>query len=217
MDELINRHYAVPLNYGLADKMKLVIDEWGCWHPDGSGPSKGYNLFEQQSTMRDAVVAAITLNIFNNNSKKIKMANVAQLCNNLHSLFLSAGNKLITTPTYHVFDMYKAHMGAECLSTVVTDNSGSIDQRISVSASRKGGFVTLTAANLSISEDVNIDIELLGADMPDSFSVTVLYSDEPRAHNTFECPDKVVPTVTEYRGSIITLPRASVVSVKFKV
>ena len=217
MDELINRHYAVPLNYGLGNKMKLVIDEWGCWHPDGSGPSKGYNLFEQQSTMRDAMVSALTLNIFNNNADKILMANVAQLCNNLHALFLSGKEHLITTPTYHVFDMYKAHMGAECLSTLVTDNSGSIDKRISVSASKKDGKITLTAANYSLTEDVECEIDILGAGAPEKCSVTLLRANDVREHNTFDEPNTVIPTAYESSSASITIPHSSIVSVTFNI
>ena len=119
MQTLIERHYATTLSYGLQNIMPLVIDEWGCWHPDGSGPSKGYNLFEQQSTMRDAIVSALTLNIFNNNASKILMANVAQLCNNLHALFLSGKENLITTPTYHVFDMYNSEYAYNTLKSAI--------------------------------------------------------------------------------------------------
>ena len=79
--------------------------------PAPNNPSGVQNLFEQQSTMRDAMVTALNLNIFNNNAEKIKMANVAQLVNNLHCLFLAGGEHCITTPTYHIFDMMKWHQG----------------------------------------------------------------------------------------------------------
>lgn len=100
MEEILNRHWSIIKGYGMEEHAKLVIDEWGCWHPDGSGPSRGGNLFEQQSTMRDAAVTALSLNIFNNNCEKIRMANVAQLVNNLHALFLASGENCIVTPTY---------------------------------------------------------------------------------------------------------------------
>ena len=217
IQELIDRHYAVPVNYGLTDKMKLVIDEWGCWHPDGSGPSKGYNLFEQQSTMRDAVVAALTLNIFNNSAQKILMANVAQLCNNLHALFLSGDHNCIVTPTYHVFDMYKAHQGAECIRTLLSDNHDKLSHMLSASASKKDNVITLTVANLSLTEDAVCDIELLGAKVCGKMTVTTLSSDDARAHNTFENPNTVTPVTAECDGTSLTVAPASVASITLKV
>jgi alpha-N-arabinofuranosidase len=217
MEELINRHYATTLSYGLQNIMPLVIDEWGCWHPDGSGPSHGYNLFEQQSTMRDAMVSALTLNIFNNNADKILMANVAQLCNNLHALFLSGKEHLITTPTYHVFDMYKAHMGADAIRSLVSDNEGEIDKRISVSASKKDGKITLTAANYSLTEDVECEIDILGAAAPEKCSVTLLGANDVREHNTFDEPNTVTPTAYESSSASITIPHSSIVSVTFNI
>lgn len=216
MDELIERHYAVGVNYGIAKRLPLVIDEWGCWHPDGSGPSRGYNLFEQQSTMRDAIVAALTLNIFNNQSKKILMANVAQLCNNLHALFLSGGKNLITTPTYHVFDMFKGHMGAECLR-VLTEGDGTeaIENRVSVSASRKEGRILVTAANFSLGEDAELDLTLLGARAKGEATVTLLTADDVHSHNTFEQPDAVTPVTFSAPAGKITIPKASVAAISF--
>ena len=134
---------------------KLVIDEWGCWHPDGSGPSIGENLFEQQSTMRDAMVTALTLNIFNKHCDKIRMANVAQLVNNLHALFLARGEHCITTPTYHVFDMYKEHQGAESIVVTVTNNED-FESSVTVSASVKDNKTLITIGNLSCTEDSEI-------------------------------------------------------------
>lgn len=215
MQTLIERHYATTLSYGLQNIMPLVIDEWGCWHPDGSGPSKGYNLFEQQSTMRDAIVSALTLNIFNNNADKILMANVAQLCNNLHALFLSGKENLITTPTYHVFDMYKEHMGADCIRALVSDNGGAVGERISVSASKKDGKVTLTVANYSLTDNTECEIDILGIQMPEKCSVTLLTAPDPRMHNTFENPTAIAPTTYESDSAHITVPRASIVSVTF--
>ena len=209
METLIDRHYAVGVNYGIADKLPLVIDEWGCWHPDGSGPSEGYNLFEQQSTMRDAMVAALTLNIFNNNASKICMANVAQLCNNLHSLFLSGGDKCITTPTYHVFNMYKEHQGAECLR-VLTEKS----DRFSVSASRKNGKILITAANYSLYDALELDIDVLGASVAADAIVTTLSASDVRLHNTFDCPDRLVPKSSACGIENIVIPAAGIAAIE---
>lgn len=214
MEEILERHAAITHGYGTQERMKLVIDEWGCWHPGGSGPSKGYNLFEQQSTMRDAVIAALTLNIFNNHANKIKMANVAQLCNNLHCLFLAGGEKCIVTPSYHVFDMYKEHQDGECLRTLISDQEDSRGQ-ISASASIKDHVLKITIANLSCEEDATVTPSILGMEESiASVRVTVLAADDMRAHNTFEKPDTVIPvsyTLQDLSEPII-LPKAGVVA-----
>ncbi|MBE6608329.1 MAG: alpha-N-arabinofuranosidase [Ruminococcaceae bacterium] len=217
MEDLIVRHYAGAQAKRMDGKLKLVIDEWGCWHPDGSGPSKGYNLFEQQSTMRDAMVSAITLNIFNNHCEKIKMANVAQLCNNLHALFLAGGEHCITTPTYHVFKMYKEHQGADAVRCVTENNS---DRRsaISVSASEKNGYVTVTLANRSCTDDAEISLESLGASVEANAKAMLLAEDDMHAHNTFEDPERV--TIKEIDVDVskpITIPKAGIMSISIKL
>ncbi len=215
MESIIERNWQIICAYGQQDKLKLVIDEWGCWHPENSGPSKGANLFEQQSTMRDAMVTALTLNIFNNHCEKIKMANVAQLVNNLHALFLSCGEDCITTPTYHVFDMYKEHQGAECIQTVVTDND-IIENSLSVSASIKDGKTLVTIGNLSCVEDAEIVLEAAGMDIPETAEAVLLYNDDIHAHNTFDKPDNVVPTemVIDIKKPIL-IPKAGILAIRF--
>ena len=217
MEEIINRHYGTAMSYKMEKNLKLVIDEWGCWHPEGSGPSKGYNLFEQQSTMRDAVISAITLNIFNNHCDKIRMANVAQLCNNLHCLFLAGGENCIVTPTYHVFDFYKDHQGATAIETVVEDNED-IHSRVSVSASVKDGKLLVTMANLSCTEDTELSLAMLGGAVKGSASVQLLSADDMHAHNTFEDPEAVKPkSYTADLAKPIALPKASVMAISVEL
>lgn len=215
MEKIIMRNWSIICGHGMQDSAKLVIDEWGCWHPDGSGPSKGYNLFEQQSTMRDAAVTALTLNIFNNHCDKIRMANVAQLVNNLHCLFLAGGEHCIETPTYYVFDMFKEHQGANAIETFVTDNDD-FASSVSVSASVKDGKTLLTVANLSCTEDTEISLESIGKDIPDHAEATLLYADDMHAHNTFEAPD----TVTSSQIAVdptkpFIIPKAGIVAIRF--
>lgn len=217
MEELIIRHHAVVRGYGMQKKLPLVIDEWGCWHPEGSGPSRGKNLFEQQSTMRDAVISALTLNIFNNHCEKIRMANVAQLCNNLHCLFLAGSEHCIVTPTYHVFELFRPHQGGTALRTLVSGN-GDFRRAVSVSASVKDGKLTLTAANLSCEESAEIAPVLLGGTLPDRADCVLLTSGDVRDHNSFEEPEKVAPTeFTQDPGKGFVLPPASVLRVEFDV
>ena len=209
MEDIILRHHGTSMSYAMEDKLKLVIDEWGCWHAEGSGPSKGYNLFEQQSTMRDALVAATTLNIFNRHADKIRMANLAQVANNIQCLFLTEGEKFTVTPTYHVFDMYKGHQGATSLDTVVSDNTD-VKSRVTVSASEKDGKLLITLANYCL-EDTEIELDILGVTASKTAKATVLRCDNIRACNTFDEPDRIAPVSMEIDlGPTVTLPAASV-------
>lgn len=227
MEEILKRHWSIVEAYGMEEHAKLVIDEWGCWHQDGSGPSKGYNLFEQQSSMRDAVVAALTLNIFNNHCEKILMANVAQLVNNLHALFLSSGENCIVTPTYHIFDLYQGHQGATAIRTAVAKEKMSFTgkdgekeeiETLSVSASHKDGTVTVTIANLSADEDAVLCLAPVGAELENTAEIKVLADSDYHAHNTFEEPERVsVKTLTVDTGENIVVPKAGVVMLQAKI
>ena len=212
MREIIDRHWSTVVSYGMENQAKLCIDEWGCWHPGGTGPSKGANLFEQQVTMRDAVVSALTLNIFNQNCDKIKLCATAQLVNNLHTLFLAHDADCICTPNYHVFNMYKGHQGGDGLEAFATDND------VTVSASEKDGALTLTAANLSCRRDVELDVNLYGKEY-DSADIVTLANDDLRAHNTFDAPEAVAPTlahIDSFDGRI-ELARGSVMAITVKL
>ena len=192
MEEIITRNWNIICGHDMQESCRLVVDEWGCWHPDGSGPSKGYNLFEQQSTMRDAMVSALTLNIFNNHCDKVRMANAAQLVNNLHCCFLAAGRHCITTPTYHVFDLYKEHQGAQAFHVAVTDNEV-FESSVTVSASVKDGKTLLTVGNLSCTEEAVLQLCAVGEELPETAVLRLLANDDLHAHNTFENPEAVRP------------------------
>jgi len=229
MQELITRHWSYVRAYGLQNRTKLYIDEWGAWHKDGTGPTKGYNLFEQQSSMRDALVSTIYLNIFNNNCEKIDMTNVAQLVNNLHCLFLSEGENCITTPTYHVFDMFKTHMGGECLRTENTAGTaehigprGEKHQlsKLTSSASIKDGVLTVTVGNTCHDKDIPFSLELSGLKVTGDGEITTLQGDSICAHNTFDDPDHVTPVTKALKVSEvdnITIPAASVIAIRMPV
>ena len=212
LDDMIRRHSAAMELHDPEKRVKIIVDEWGCWHPGGSGPSKGYNLFEQQSTMRDGVITALSLNAFNNHCDRVVMANVAQLCNNLHCLFLTGGENAIVTPTYWVFHMYKNHMGASHIRTAIEGGG------LSASASEKDGKTTLTIANLSYDEGCEIELTSFGGrELPEEAVLTVLGGD-PHSHNSFDAPETVKPSdpvKTEKKDGkfVITMPAASVASV----
>ena len=219
MEELINKHWAGVVAYGMEGKGKLCIDEWGCWHPGGSGPSAGYNLFEQQSTMRDAAVSALTLNIFNKHCDKIMLATVAQLVNNLHCLFLSGGENCVCTPTYHIFDMYKGHQGAQSIDAIAecAKCENGLDA-LSVSASVKDGTLLVTAANLTADQDLTVKLEAFGGEMAKEAGITILGDGDIRAYNDFEHPDRVKPvTTTGAWDGTVTIPRGGVAAITVKI
>lgn len=201
-----------------ARKIGLIVDEWGCWHKEGSGPSAGGNLFEQQSTMRDALAAAMTLNIFNRHCDKVVMANVAQLVNNLHSLFLAGGGNLVCTPNYHVFSMMREHQGAQCVRTAVkTRRIAGVDE-ISASCSVKDGRTLLTVVNANCAKSAEAELRLHGASFAGPAERTVLTA-APEAHNTFDAPDAVRPVSDTFAASgqsiSLALPAASVTCIRF--
>ena len=209
MQELIDRHWAAAVSYGMEDKARLCIDEWGCWHDDKTDLIAENHLFEQQSTMRDAVISALTLNIFNRNCEKIRLCAVAQLVNNLHALFLAHEDKCIRTPTYHVFDMFKAHMGAEAIEVIAPDG-------ISASASVKNGTMTVTLANTTPDRDITLSLTAFGMDGAGSAEIATLGTGDLHAHNTFDCPEAVTihrETRARFDGEL-TLPRGTVAMVR---
>src|SRR5258706_24631 len=138
MEELIVQQRALMDHFDPQRRINLIIDEWGTWHPPTPGRNPAF--LWQQNTLRDAFVAAITLNIFNRHADKVAMANIAQTVNVLQALLLTENGKVIRTPTYHVYDLYKNHQGARAIR--LESNSD-----LNVSASMKNTTLTLTAVN----------------------------------------------------------------------
>ena len=150
MDELVSRHDDIMTRFDPEKRVGLIVDEWGCWFDVEPGTNPGF--LYQQNTMRDAMVAAITLNIFNRHCDRVIMANLAQTVNVLQSVLLTEGDKVVLTPTYHVFDLYKAHQDAREIDCFVECKAigGDWEQAgITASASEKEGVITVTLANLS--------------------------------------------------------------------
>jgi alpha-N-arabinofuranosidase len=192
-------------------RVKIVMDEWGAWYSKSSELSPHYNL-SQQNTMRDALLAGITLDIFQRHADKMAMANVAQTINCLHSLMLAEGDRFCLTPTFHVFRMYMPHMGAQSLRvnfaapaivnklaqvTAVGGNSayGSIDPATDLagltgSASISGKTVTLSVVNPHLRDALTTGIAIQGASIA-SARGTVLANADVHAHNDFDHPNAV--------------------------
>lgn len=218
MDELITKHSAIMDRYDPGKRVALVVDEWGVWHDVEPGTNPAF--LYQQNTLRDALVAGATLNIFNNHCDRVKMANIAQTINVLQSMILTDKEKMIVTPTYHVFDLYKVHQDAELLDTYLEgptagEGDSSIPQ-LSVSSSiDSDGVVHISLCNMSLSQDAEIRCDIRGMHVS-SVEGSILTASEMNAHNTFEKPDAVRPAdfdgaLLSGGGLMIQLPAKSVV------
>lgn len=198
MDRLCEMHGAVMDRYDPEKRVGLIVDEWGTWYDVEPGTNPGF--LYQQNTMRDAMVAALTLNIFNRHSDRVHMANLAQLANVLQSLVLTDGERMLLTPTYHVFDLFKAHQGATLLGSMSDTDELSSDgmrfPRVSHSASVNAeGRVHITLCNLSPDEAAPVSLRIDGQTM--ALEGAALLTGDMHAHNTFESPDAVRPRALE--------------------
>jgi len=220
MDSLITNHWNVMGEIDRAHRVKLVVDEWGSWYKPGTEINNTH-LLGQQSTMRDAVLAGLTLDTFHRHAEKIGAANIAQLVNCLQSLFIAHEDKFALTPTYHVFDMYAAHQKASAIRTVIsapaspyTRNGQAATMRgLNGSASLQGKALTLTVTNADLKNPREAEISVRGATIK-AVRGSNLVAGDPHAHNTFADPRRVEPkeiAVTQVRNPLVySFPPASV-------
>lgn len=220
MDEFIQKHAAVMDKYDPQKHVGLMVDEWGTWYDAEPGANQG--ALYQQNSLRDAVVAGLNLNIFNQHSDRVQMANIAQTVNVLQSVILTNKEKMIVTPTYHVFEMYKVHQGATLLPLDVTAPeytlSGSSIPAVHASASRdKSGKVHISIVNLDPNREGKISLRIVGAGPgPGPVTGRLLTATAMNSVNTFERPDAVHPTpfnAITVTGDLVTfkLPAKSIV------
>ena len=220
IDHVIEENSKVLDQFDPEKRMWLIIDEWGTWYPHEPGTNPEF--LYQQNSMRDAVVAALTLHIFQMHSDRVQMANIAQTVNVLQAMMLTDGEKMILTPTYHVFEMFKGHQDAtllpleiECGQYTSGDDSLPV---ISASASQaESGEILLTLCNLHPR-----DAQTVRCSLPEKrtseIDGVILAADEITAHNTFDRPDHVKPaafsgaSITDDGSLEIILPAASVVA-----
>jgi alpha-N-arabinofuranosidase len=184
-------------------RVDLLVDEWGGWYDVEPGTNPGF--LYQQNTMRDAMLAAATLNIFNNHADRVKMANIAQAINVLQAVILTDGEKMLLTPTYHVFRMYVPHHDATLvpLSFESPDyvHNGETLPAISASASRDStGNLHFSLVNIDDERSHEIELDVSGMDLS-SVGGEILTAEDVRQHNTFGAPDRVHPS--RYSGTTL--------------
>jgi alpha-N-arabinofuranosidase len=232
MEGIVTGHRAIMDRFDPERRIKLIVDEWGAWHPVEAGKPSG-GLY-QQNTIRDACVAALTLDIFHNHADKLYMANIAQMINVLQALLLVEDDQCIKTPTYHIFDLYRPHKSATAVRLVtmaetVSDGESSAEhcrrcypdkqpfslRAIQGSASVKDGILCVTAVNAHPTQPVDLEVTV-GQGQLETVEVVTLATGDIHDHNTFETPDKVTlsapVTVQACGGQVrIPMPAASVI------
>lgn len=223
MDELITRHSAIMDQYDPKKRVALIVDEWGTWFLTEPGTTPGF--LYQQNTMRDALVAALHLHIFHKHNERVQMTNIAQMVNVLQAMILTEGERMVLTPTYHVFEMFKVHQDAEALDVNVQCGSyeynGETLPQISLSASRaEDGHIHISACNIDPAQPVTVKVELRGTAGLAVGKGTLLAASGMGAHNTFAEPENVKPSEFKdftVEGSTVTmtLPPVSVAVVRF--
>ena len=191
MEELVRRHDEIMDRYDPQKRVGLIVDEWGAWHTVEEGTNPGF--LYQQSAMRDAMVAGLTLNVFNKHSDRVKMANIAQTINVLQSLALTDGEKMILTPTYYVFKMYKDHQENTLLGSYLTtknlpdkENTPQLTESASV---KEDGTIVSTVVNTSLTDEAEIACQV--ADFSVSSVSAEILCGKAHDHNSFDDPNAV--------------------------
>ena len=221
MKELIEKHATIMDEYDPKKEIGMMVDEWGCWYDVEPGTNPGF--LYQQNTMRDALVAAINLNIFNKHCDRVKMACIAQLVNVLQSVILTEGAKMLLTPTYYIFRMFKYHQDAELLRSDLTGVDTIQNGEFSIPALQesvsvqKDGTITVTLANLSAEQSYPVEIAL--TEKKNRTVSAKILTGAMNAHNTFEEPDAVKEEsfegVAEKDGTLsLEIPACSVICLR---
>jgi alpha-N-arabinofuranosidase len=223
MDEFLTRHSAIMDKYDPQKRVGLMVDEWGTWYDPEPGRDMG--VLYQQNTLRDAVVAGINLNIFADHADRVKMANIAQVVNVLQAMILTDKERMILTPTYHVFHIYKVHQGATRVPVELSAPKYALGESsipsLSASASRdSAGQLHLSIVNLDPNRAAEVTTTVAGAQLG-SVTGEVLTAPTMNAMNTFDSPHTVEPapfTGFKLAGSQLTLnvPAKSVVVLELR-
>ncbi len=203
--------------YDPEKRIGLIVDEWGNWFDVEPDTNPGF--LYQQNTMRDAVSAALILNSFNRHCDRVYMANIAQTVNVLQAIILTEGEKMVLTPTYHVYDLYQKHMDARELDCFVnTEKTGGEKWQVpavAATASEKDGRITLTVTNVSADREQEVTLKVEGRRLEKAEGR--ILEGEMNAYNDFERSPLCVREFTDFTakdgGLVIRLPRCCVAEI----
>jgi alpha-N-arabinofuranosidase len=205
IERVIRGHIAVMDSYDPDGRVDLVCDEWGTWWNVEAGTNPGF-LF-QQNTVRDALVAGIHFDVFHRHARRLTMANIAQTVNVLQAMVLTDGDRLVLTPTYHVFEMNTGHQDADSLATHVRDvptrtvrgqELAMLSMSASVRSTDAGDTALVSLSHLDADEECTVRVDLRGR----AARVTrarVLTGDTAAAFNDADAPDRVAPRALDAR------------------
>jgi alpha-L-arabinofuranosidase len=221
MEALITEHSQIMDRYDPQKRVGMVVDEWGTWYDVEPGNNPGF--LYQQNTLRDAIAAGVNLNIFNRHCDRVTMANIAQMVNVLQAMILTDKEKMIETPTFHVFEMFKVHQGATIIPVDVSGPEYKFAKdgipALSVSASRDSSErMHASVVNLDPDHPIDVSARMIGFS-PRNISGRILTAGAMNAHNTFDDPDVVRPEsfsgfeLTD-GGVMLHMPAKSVVVVE---
>ncbi|MDQ8755190.1 alpha-L-arabinofuranosidase C-terminal domain-containing protein [Sphingosinicella sp. LHD-64] len=216
IDDLITRHKAVMDRHDPERRVGLFVDEWGAWYEPEPGSTPGF--LYQQNTLRDAHVAALSLNIFHRHTDRVRMTNIAQMVNVLQAMILTDGPRMLLTPTYHVFEMYVPFQGATPLAATVEAPEyrfGDISlPRVDVSAARDtSGRLHLALVNLDPNRPARVVTNVTGMTVRGARG-RLLTGPALDTHNSFDQPDRIQPAAYSGRVEggrlVLDLPAKSV-------
>lgn len=224
MDNLIAKHCAIMNVYDPRKKIALVVDEWGAWYEVEPGTNPGF--LYQQNTLRDALLAGSILNIFHKYADRVRMANIAQMVNVLQAIILTEGEKMLLTPTYYVFDMYKVHQDATLLPMTLdcTDYVRMNRKLRSISSTAsidKDGAIHITLINIDPKNEIEVSCAVRGAKTTKITDGQIITAKEPGSYNTFDSPYNVMLEnfkAAGYKNGNLTvkLPAKSLVTIELK-
>ena len=228
IEKVMHDHWRIMGKYDREHLTKFVLDEWGNWYKGGTELGPHY-ILSQTITLRDALHAAMTFDIFNRNAEKMEMANVAQTINCLHSLFAAVEDKYTRTPAYYTFEMYQPHMGADHVpmsikvpELTVPILEGSVKMAgLSGSASIRDKRLCVTLTNPSLNEAVKARVRLSGGGQIAEGQGTLLTHEDMAATNTFDNPNQVTLSKLAVNvsggGAAVDIPAKAVVALDLRI
>jgi len=223
MDELISKHSAMMDKHDPHKRVPLLVDEWGIWTDQEPGSTPGF--LYQQNSMRDALIAATTFDIFHKHADRVKMANIAQAVNVLQAMILTEDDKMVLTPTYHIFNMYKVHQDATYIPVLLQSEDYKYGEEsipaISGTASKKDGKINISLSNLNPNENKTMEVDVEGGNLSNVINASLLTAPKINSVNTFDNPEVVKPVdFSDYKLKketlTVTLPPHSVVTLQLQ-